>query len=133
MAEKQRALAHLAHNEHLISSANEHFDRAATALKHDNRRLADCLKKHKHDREMRIMRHVDQQMRELEYEGMSKMAEIESQVKVSESLRRQVENEQAKQAKLLAEFGKKTPEEVFSMFPNVWDPLEKRKNYRNYS
>lgn len=132
MAQKQNDLVHLAHNEFLINTANEKFMNQAAALKHENRRLIDCLRQRRHKREMRIMRHVDGQMRELEYEGMVKMAEIQAQCKASEALQLEVEHERAVQAKLLAEFGKETPEEVFRLFP--WEePLEKRKNFRNYS
>ncbi|CAN8103566.1 unnamed protein product [Discula destructiva] len=133
IAQKQRDLAHLNYHEGMVNGANDRYRHAALALKHDNRKLIDCLKKLHRNREMRIMKLVDGQMRELEYEGKVKLAEIEAQIQENEELRLEYEREKDLQARLLAKFGKETADEVFGMYPDVWEPLEKRKNYRNSS
>lgn len=123
----------LSHHEQLTQTANEHFQRQARTLRHENRKLQDCIKARQSDREMLIMRQVDGQMRDLEYEREMKIAEVEANFKAQEALRRDVERERAAQQELLSQFGKEKADEVFAMYPRVWDPLEKRKNYRNYS
>lgn len=98
--------------------------------------MGDCLAARARNREMRIMRTLDGQLRELEYEGRVRRAEVAAQYKEHDALRREVAHETGVQARLLAEFGAAAAggvDEVFGMYPDVWAPLEQRKNYRNYS
>lgn len=79
------------------------------------------------------MKSVDRHLRDLDYETRAKLAEVKARWKENEQLRGEFEVMRGVQERLLAELGKETPEEVFGMFPTVWEPMEDRKNRRNFS
>lgn len=79
------------------------------------------------------MRQVQSQIRELDYVAKAKMAEIRARVRERDELRRELDTQLEVQGRLLSLMGKETPEEVFAMYPDIWEPEEIRKNRRNYS
>lgn len=72
-------------------------------------------------------------MRALDYEAKAKLAEVKARYKENKALREECSFMKGVQGKLLENLGKETAEEVFDMFPHVWQPLEFRKNRRNFS
>lgn len=116
-----------------MNAANERYRHDIRRLKHENRKLDDCLELWREKREKLIMRSVYQHIRDLDYENMAKLAEIKARWKENAELQDDYETMKDLQHRLLEEFGKETPEEVFEMFPNVWKSLEERKNRRNFS
>lgn len=123
----------LVHNEMLMATANERYRAETTALKHENHKLADCLRQRRANRERRVLQRVAGELRELNYEGDVKLAELEAQYKEQTHLRRGCERERERHAQMLAEFGAPSAGEVFGLYPEVWDSPEARKDRRNYS
>lgn len=130
---KRREVAGLVRTEEEANAEAERLRHQARRLKHENRRLADCVAEHRSVRDRRIMRQVHGQIRELGYLARAKMAEIKARVRERDELRREVDSHVAFQRGLLELMGKDTPEEVFAMYPDIWEPEEIRKNRRNYS
>ena len=133
VAGHHRDLAALRLEEERANAANEHYRHEARRLKHENRRLADCLGARRARRERRVMREVQRHIAELSYECKAKMAELRARRREHEHLRREWRVHAGVQQRLLAEFGKATAEEVFEMYPDVWETEEERKNRRNFS
>lgn len=133
IAGKHRDLAFLRYNEEQVNLINEKYRHDIRHLKHENRKLGDCLVLRQDTRNRRILRSVDRHIRGLDYEGKAKLAEVKARHKENEQLRKEYENMKGMQKRLLVEFNKDTPEEVFEMFPYVWESLERRKNRRNFS
>lgn len=133
LASKNREVAHLVQTEEQANAEAERLRYEATRLKHENRKLADCFGEHRSTRDRRIMRQVQRQIRELDYVAKAKMAEIRARVRERDELRRELDAQQEVQGSLLSLMGKETPEEVFAMYPDIWEPEEIRKNRRNYS
>lgn len=133
IADKHRELALLNNHEERVNDANERYRHQIRQLKHENRKLGDCLALQRSRRDRRIMKSVDRHLRDLDYETRTKLAEIKARWKENEQLRGEFEVMRGVQERLLAEFGKESPEEVFGMFPTVWEPMEERKNRRNFS
>lgn len=102
-------------------------------LKHENHKLSDCIAFRESIRERRILQQVDKQVRALEWEAKAKFAEVKARWRENEALRQELEPLQDMHKRLLEKFGKETAEEVFEMFPDVWKPLEFRKNRRHMS
>lgn len=79
------------------------------------------------------MKAVDKHLRDLDYETRAKLAEVKARWKENGQLRGELEVKRGVQERLLAEFGTGLPEDVFDMFPDVWEPVQERKNRRNFS
>lgn len=133
IADHHRDLAGLRASEEQANAGNERYRHECGRLKHENRRLTDCLAARRWRRERRIMRGVQRHIGELGYECKAKMAEVRARLREHEGLWREYEMHQGVQRRLLAEFGKDTPEEVFKMYPDIWESEEERKNRRNFS
>lgn len=133
IAGQHRDLAALRASEERANAGNERYRHENRRLKHENRRLADCLEARRHARERRIMQGVQRHIGELGYECKAKMAEVRARLREHEALWREYEAHQRVQRRLLAEFGKDTPDEVFAMYPDIWESEEARKNRRNFS
>lgn len=130
---KRREVASLVRGEEAANAEAEQLRHEARRLKHENRKLADCFAEFRSTRDRRIMRQVQGQMRELSYIAKAKMAEIRVRVRERDELRRELDEHLGFQRSLLELMGKETPEEVFAMYPDIWEPEEIRKNRRNYS
>jgi hypothetical protein len=133
LANKNAEVARLIQTEEQANAETERLRHEATRLKHENRKLADCFGEHRSTRDRRIMRQVQRQIRDLNYVVKAKMAEIRARVRERDELARELEEHRGVQRKLLELMGMETPEEVFAMYPDVWEPEEIRKNRRNYS
>lgn len=133
MGQQQRDLVALVATEDEVTARNEAYRHKTTALRHENRRLLDCVKRMRRNRELRIMQHVDGQARELAYERHMRLAEVEATYKENERLRRGFEAERRAQLKMLAELGQDTVEGAFAMYPDVWESLEDRMDRRHYN
>lgn len=133
MDNKRREVAHLVQAEEEANAEAERLRHEARRLKHENRKLADCFAEFRSVRDRRIMRQVQGQIRELGYMAKAKMAEIKVRVRERDELRRELDGHLEFQRGLLDLMGKETPEEVFAMYPDIWEPEEIRKNRRNYS
>lgn len=133
ITEKHYELAFLKHNEEQVNASNERYRHEIRRLKHENRKLGDCLTLRRSVRDRRIMKEVHRHVRDLDYENRVKLAEVKARWKENEQLRCEYEAMRGVQEWLLTEFGKDTPNEVFEMFPTVWESLETRKNRRNFS
>ncbi|KAI3394795.1 hypothetical protein diail_2197 [Diaporthe ilicicola] len=133
IANKHREVARLVRTEEQANAAADRLRHEAKRLKHENRRLADCLELHRTTRDRRIMRQVQRHIAELSYVARAKLSEIKARVREHDELQRERDTHELVQRNLLALLGKKTPEDVFAMYPNVWEPEEARKNRRNYS
>lgn len=113
--------------------SNERYRHDIRRLRHENRKLGDCLALRRDRRHRRIMRSVYEHIRAMDYESKAKLAEAKARWKENAELRSEYEAMKGAQEELLREFGKDTPDEVFEMFPDVWEPLEARRNRRNFS
>lgn len=133
VADRHRELAYLQYNEEQVNARNEQYRHGIGRLKHENRKLRDCLALRREMRHRRIMRSVYEHMRAVDYECKAKLAEAKARWRENAELRVEYETMKGAQEELLGEFGKDTPEEVFEMFPDVWEPLEVRRNRRNFS
>lgn len=133
VADRQRELTYLRFNEEQVNMSNEKYRHDIGRLKHENRKLGDCLLLYKERRSRRILKSVYEHIRSIDYEAKAKLAESKARWRENAELRSEYETMKATQEELLREFGKDKPEEVFDMFPNVWASLEKRKNRRNFS
>ena len=133
IASKQREVAHLVQTEEEANAEAERLRHEARRLKHENRKLADCFAEHRSTRDRRIMKQVHRHIRELSYIARAKLAEIRTRVRERDELQRELDAGMEFQRTLLEVMGKDTPEEVFAMYPNIWEPEEIRKNRRNYS
>ena len=133
LANKHSEVAHLVQAEEQANAEAERLRHEAKRLKHENRKLADCFGEHRSTRDRRIMKKVHRNIRELNYMAKAKMAEIKARVRERDELARELDVEMKVQQKLLSLMGKDTPEEVFAMYPDIWEPEEIRKNRRNYS
>ncbi|POS76822.1 hypothetical protein DHEL01_v204793 [Diaporthe helianthi] len=133
LASRNAEVAQLVQTEELANAEAEKLRHEATRLKHENRKLADCFGEHRSARDRRIMKQVQRQIRELNYVAKAKMAEIRARVRDRDDLARDIEEQREVQRRLLLLMGKDTPEEVFAMYPDIWEPEEIRKNRRNYS
>lgn len=133
VAERHRKLVHLRYNEEQVNASNERYRHDIRRLKHENRKLSDCLALRRKRRHLRIMRSVYEHIHAMDYESKAKLAEAKIRWKENTELRDEFETMKGAQEELLSEFGKDTPEEVFEMFPDVWEPLETRRNRRNFS
>lgn len=133
IASKQREVARLVQAEEEANAEAERLRHEARRLKHENRKLADCFAEHRSIRDRRIMRQVHGNIRELGCVAKAKMAEIKARVRERDELQRELDGHVETQRRLLELMGKDTPEEVFAMYPDIWEPEEIRKNRRNYS
>lgn len=133
LASRHAEVAQLVETEEQANAEAERLRHEATRLKHENRKLADCYGEHRSTRDRRIMRQVQRQIRELNYVAKAKMAEIRARVRDRDGLAREIEEQREVQRRLLSLLGKDTLEEVFVMYPGIWEPEEIRKNRRNYS
>lgn len=133
VASRHRELAYLRYNEEQANASNERYRHEIRRLKHENRKLGDCLALRRDRRHRHIMRAVYEHIRAVDYESAAKLAEAKARWRENEELRREHGVMREAQEALLREFGKDTPEEVFENFPDVWEPLEVRKNRRNFS
>ncbi|KUI57683.1 hypothetical protein VP1G_05007 [Cytospora mali] len=133
IASHHHHLASLRAGEERANAANELYRHECRRLKHENRRLADCLEARRSTRERRIMKNVQRHISELNYECKAKMAEVKARMREHENLLREYQVHIGVQQRLLGEFGKETPEEVFEMYPDIWESEEERKNRRNFS
>lgn len=116
-----------------MNASNEKYRHDIRRLKHENRKLGDCLLLRRENRSRRILKSVYEHIRSIDYETKAKLAEAKARWRENAELRSEYETMKATQEELLREFGKGRPEEVFDMFPTVWEPLEKRRNRRNFS
>lgn len=130
---KRREVAQLVQDEEAANAEAERLRHEARRLKHENRKLADCVAEHRSIRDRRIMKQVHGHIRELSYIAKAKMAEIKTRVRERDELRRELDAHLEAQRSMLEFMGKETPEEVFAMYPDIWEPEEIRKNRRNYS
>ncbi|KAJ0124960.1 hypothetical protein J7T55_006303 [Diaporthe amygdali] len=133
IANKHMEVAHLIQSEEQANAEVERLRHAAKRFKHENRKLADCFEERRSTRDRRIMKQVQRHIRELSYIAKAKFAECKARVRERDALQRELDSHQDVQRKLLAIFGKETPDEVFAMYPDIWEPEEIRKNRRNYS
>ncbi|KAK7748020.1 hypothetical protein SLS53_001272 [Cytospora paraplurivora] len=133
IAAHRRDLCLLRLEEAEASAANERYRHECRALGHENRRLADCLAARRERRERRIMREVQASIGALRYECGAKAAELRARLREHGGLRRELRGLLGVRRGLLAELGKETAEEVFEMFPEVWEGEGERKNRRNFS
>lgn len=133
LAERHQDLAHLRFNEERVNATNEQYRHDIRRLKHENRKLGECLVQHLETRDRRIMKSVYDHVRGLDYEAKAKLAELKARWKENGELRDEYEEMKEMQEKMLKPFGKNSPEEVFKMFPDIWESLEERKNRRNFS
>ncbi|KAJ4424516.1 hypothetical protein N0V82_000840 [Gnomoniopsis sp. IMI 355080] len=133
IAEKQRDLFSLNRNEEAVNASNERHRAMIHRLKHENRKLSDCIALQDNIRERRVLQQVDKHVRALDWEAKAKFAEVKARWRENEALREELEPLKDMHRKLLEKFGKQTAEEVFETFPDVWKPLEIRKNRRNMS
>lgn len=132
-AKWESELRDLTKNEEDLNASNECFRHEATRLRHENRKLTDCIAFQGSVRERRILQQVDKRLRALKFEVKAKMAQIEDGYSENYQLREQCVDGRLRQEQLLKYFGKEKAEEVFAMFPHVWKSLEVRKNRRNLS
>lgn len=133
IAAHQRDLAGLRREGALAGAAGDRYRRGCRALAHENRRLADCLAARRERRERRIMRAVQGGIAGLRYERGAAAAELRARARELAGLRGEYRRLLGVQAGLLGELGGETPEEVFEMFPEVWEGEGERKNRRNFS
>lgn len=130
---KRHEVAQLVKTEEEANAEAERLRHEARRLKHENRKLADCVAEHRSIRDRRIMKQVHGNIRELSYIAKVKMAEIKVRVRERDELRRELDTHLEVQRSMLEFMGKDTPEEVFAMYPDIWEPEDIRKNRRNYS
>lgn len=116
-----------------MNASNERYRHEIRRLKHENRKLGDCMVLRQERRDRRIMKSVYQHIRGLDYEAKAKLAEVKARWKENGELCDEYEGMKGTQGKLLDAFGKDYPKEVFEMFPDVWESLDARKNRRNFS
>lgn len=128
-----RDKAFMENNEEQCNRHNERYRHEITTMRHENRKLKDCLEAYKEQRARRIMKNVARYVSDLSFDCKAKLAEVKARWREQDHLKLEWDAEKETQIKILQEFGKRSPEEVFAMFPEVWDPLEVRKNRRNYS
>lgn len=133
IANKQREVANLVQTEEAANAEAERLRHNARLLKHENRKLADCFAEHRSTRDRRIVKQVHRHIRELSFTAKAKFAEIKVHVRERDNLQREIDAGMEFQRTLLGVMGKDTPEEVFAMYPDIWEPEEIRKNRRNYS
>lgn len=133
IARKRWEVAQLVDTEEQTNAAADRLRHQAKRLKHENRKLADCFEEHQSTRDRRIMKQVQRHVAELSYVARAKFSEVKARVRERDALQRERDAHEDVQRKLLAAFGKETPDEVFAMFPDVWESEEVRKNRRNYS
>lgn len=133
IAEEYQDFSRLKYKEEQLNATNERYRHNIRRLKHENRRLGDCLGLRLDKRDKHIMRSVYRHIRDLEYENMAKRAEVDARWKENAELYDEYETVKGLHDRLLEEFGKKTAQEVFAMFPNVWEAVEERKHRRNFS
>lgn len=130
---KRDEVAFLVQSEEQVNAEAERLRHEARVLKHENRKLADCYDKYRSTRDRRIVKQVHRSIRELSYVARAKMAEFRARVRERDELRREVDARLEYRQGLLALMGKETAEEVFALYPDIWEPEEIRKNRRNYS
>lgn len=132
-AKKRRELYNLTKNEEDVNASNERFRHEITRLKHENRKLNDCVDYEQTIKDRRILQQVDRRLRALDFDTTLKLAQINNEYKENHQLRQEFSEMKHTHDQLLEYFGVETAEDVFRMFPHVWEPLEYRKNRRNFS